>query len=201
MLDRRTFVPLLLLACLSGSGCAGLSKTGQGALVGGGAGAGIGALAAGKGKSGQGALIGAAAGTILGGLVGNDVDQQEKAAAADRLAVAQSRPGQPALTVTDVQALVAKGLSDEIIIQQLRDTRSTFQLSSNDIDFLHTNQVSDRLIRAMQDMKPASVTRVIERPTQVIYREAPPQPIYIRETPPPVYVIQQAPPPPSFGEK
>jgi len=199
MLNRRSIVLLLSLSTLAGSGCSGMSKTAQGAGTGGALGAGFGALAgAGSGKSGKGALIGAAAGTLLGGIVGNDMDQQDKAVAADRLAAAESRPTQQALGVTDVQVLAAKGLSDDLIIAQLRSTRSTFQLSTSDVEWLHTNGVSDRVILAMKEMKPG-VTRVIERqaPTQVIYREVPPPPPVIYAQP--VYVVQPAPPPPGFG--
>lgn len=51
------------------------SKTGQGALIGGAIGAGIGALV--SSKSTQGAIIGAAAGAMAGAAYGNHLDKQE----------------------------------------------------------------------------------------------------------------------------
>lgn len=72
---------ILLSGCLF-SGCASMSNTGKGAMIGGGGGAalgaGIGALA-GKGKGAAiGAAIGAAVGSGTGALIGRRMDKQKK---------------------------------------------------------------------------------------------------------------------------
>ncbi len=81
MKKSNVFVAFMLSASLLLSGCASMSNTAKGALLGGGAGgalgAGIGALA-GKGK---GAIIGAAIGTAVGAgagaLIGKKMDKQK----------------------------------------------------------------------------------------------------------------------------
>lgn len=78
---KKTFVALGLCATLVLSSC-GMSKTGKGALIGGGGGAGVGAgigalIGGGKG-AGIGAGIGAAVGAGVGALIGNKMDKQQK---------------------------------------------------------------------------------------------------------------------------
>jgi chemotaxis protein MotB len=67
---------LLCVVTLSVSMLAGCSWTQRGALIGGAAGAGIGALAAGGNEAGEGALIGLAAGGLAGALIGDQFDQK-----------------------------------------------------------------------------------------------------------------------------
>lgn len=78
---KKSFVALGLCATLMLSGC-GMSKTGKGALIGGGGGAGLGAgigalIGGGKG-AGIGAGVGAAVGAGVGALIGNHMDKQQK---------------------------------------------------------------------------------------------------------------------------
>lgn len=76
-------IALLCGAFLLGeTGCASMTNTGKGALIGGGggaaAGAGIGALIGGKKGALIGSAIGAAVGTGAGTLIGNRMDKQQK---------------------------------------------------------------------------------------------------------------------------
>lgn len=78
---KKSFVALGLCATLLLSSC-GMSKTGKGALIGGGGGAGLGAgigalIGGGKG-AGIGAGVGAAVGAGVGALIGNKMDKQQK---------------------------------------------------------------------------------------------------------------------------
>ena len=77
-------IVLLCLSMIFSSGCSawkGMSKTGQGAAVGGGSGAalgaGVGALAGGGKGAWIGALVGAAVGSGTGALVGRRMDKQQ----------------------------------------------------------------------------------------------------------------------------
>jgi len=73
---------LSVVAC--GVLCAGVvgceTKAGTGALIGGAAGAGIGAIVGhnSHGRTGSGALIGGAVGAIGGALIGNEMDKADK---------------------------------------------------------------------------------------------------------------------------
>ena len=76
---RRVMVGLLGISMLgAGFGCE--SHAGTGALVGGAAGAGIGAIIGhnSHGRTAEGALIGGAVGAIGGGLLGNEADKEDR---------------------------------------------------------------------------------------------------------------------------
>ena len=168
---------LLAVACLS-TGCESMSNTGKGALIGGGAGAGVGALAGG----GKGALVGGLVGSVVGGVVGNDVDQQEKKRQEMRLASAEARAAanqQPRMGLTDVVQMTREGINETVIINQIRSSGSSFQLSNEDIRFLTANGVSSNVIVEMQSRRPT--VRVIRETPQVIYTQ--PAPVYVEQGP------------------
>src|SRR4051794_41745124 len=77
---KRALLSVVALGML-GTGIAGCeSQAGTGALVGGAAGAGIGAIVGhnSHGRTGSGALIGGAVGAIGGALIGNEMDKADK---------------------------------------------------------------------------------------------------------------------------
>ncbi len=76
---RFLTVAALSIASLGSIGCE--TKAGTGALVGGAAGAGLGAIIGNNshGRTGSGALIGGAVGAVGGGLIGNEMDKSDRA--------------------------------------------------------------------------------------------------------------------------
>jgi uncharacterized protein YcfJ len=78
MLKKSLLALCLTAMTLGGVGCE--SKAGTGALVGGAAGAGIGAIIGNNshGRTGSGALIGGAIGAASGALIGNEMDKQDR---------------------------------------------------------------------------------------------------------------------------
>ena len=123
------------------------NNTGSGALIGAGSGALIGGA---NGRGGEGALIGAAVGALAGGLIGNAIDQDQQA----RLRVQAPQTyvrvdqGQP-LGVADVKALARSGINDDVIISQIRNSRTVYHLSAADIIDLRDAGVSNRVIDFM----------------------------------------------------
>lgn len=77
---RGTIATLAVVAvALAMSACAALSKKGQGAIIGAGAGGAIGAVIGNQtGSTARGAIIGAAVGGLAGTIIGNQMDQQAK---------------------------------------------------------------------------------------------------------------------------
>jgi outer membrane protein OmpA-like peptidoglycan-associated protein len=72
--------PLLLLTLFAVTGCASLSQTQEGAILGGGAGAVLGGIIGNQtGSTARGAIIGAAVGGAVGALIGREMDQQAEA--------------------------------------------------------------------------------------------------------------------------
>jgi hypothetical protein len=177
------------------TGCASSSKTAQGAGIGGAIGAGTGALIgkATNGKAGQGALVGGLIGAGVGGLIGNEEDQRDKRATEARVqqAEAQAHAAATQMGIADVIQWAKEGRSDRVIINQIRTTGSTYQLSTEDVRLLSSNGVSDDVITEMQNRRPDMYPRrrlVPVAPAPVIYGP-----------PPPVYVVPAPPPPPGFG--
>ena len=123
------------------------TKTGTGALVG----AGAGALAGGLiGGNATGALVGAGVGALAGGLVGAALDEQ------DRKIMQQNSPSnlnkidnKEQLSLYDVKEMAKNGLSDNVIVGQIKSTNSVFHLTSEEIIDLKKSGVSEPVIEYM----------------------------------------------------
>jgi hypothetical protein len=168
--------------CVGGSGCATMNNTERGALGGGVVGTAAGtAIGAATGRPLLGAGLGAAVGTATGALVGNEADKDEnkRREIAQAAALADAQAQQQRMGIADVIALAQGQHSDQVIINQIRSTRSTFQLTASDLDMLKNAGVSQRVIAEMQASRPALA------PARVVVRE---QPTVIYDSPPPVYV-------------
>jgi hypothetical protein len=121
--------------------------TASGALAGGATGAIIGSAA---GHHGRGGLVGAAVGAVVGGLIGHGMDQEQEARLRAQAPQTLQRveQGKP-LTVGDVKSLAKAGISDDLIISQIRNSRTVYQLSPADIIDLKTAGISDKVIDFM----------------------------------------------------
>jgi hypothetical protein len=158
-----------LLASLGG-GCSCMNNTQQGALAGGALGAGAGALIGStKGKAGIGAVAGGAIGAIGGALVGHAADENQRKTQA---AIAAAN-APPPLSLEEVVRLTANGASDEIIIGQIYNSGSVYNLTPDQIIYLQSNGVRDRVIQVMQQTR--------YRPVRQVYV----QPVYVAPPPPP----------------
>jgi uncharacterized protein YcfJ len=133
------------------------TKAQSGALVGGGAGAGLGAIIGHQsGRAGTGALIGGAVGAAGGYMVGNEMDKKDEREQRAYERSAQDRryqePPPPAgVSRRDVIAWSRQGLSDDIIIDRIERSRSSFRLTAADENELRDNNVSEDVIRAMKN--------------------------------------------------
>ena len=187
----RSGVLLSLVALAAGAGgCSTMDNTTKGAGIGGALGTGAGlAIGAATGNPKTGAVVGGLLGAGVGAAVGNDKDNQiqDKRDVQQATAIANSQ-AQQRMGMTDVIHMVQQGHDEQVIINQIRNSGSTFQLSPNDLDFLKTNNVPSRVIVEMQNSKPSAV---LVRPSrQVVIQE---QPTVIYRDPPPV-VIYRGPP-------
>jgi hypothetical protein len=134
-----------ILIMFSSTSCA--SNTGTGVLAGGIIGAGLGGIA-----GGGGALIGAAVGVRAGGTLGAGLDQH------DRTIMEKSSPRtvdridkQEPLTINDVIKLSQGGISDNTILEYMRNTQSSYRLSQTQIRRLQDAGVSEQVIHYMID--------------------------------------------------
>lgn len=136
-------VGLLLTGCMSPDGRP--DYTASGALAGGAAGALLGSI-----ESRSGAAAGGALGAVVGGLIGHGMDQTQEAElrAQSPQTLQRIEQGDP-LTIADVQALVNAGVGDELILSQIRNSRTVYHLSTADIISLKNSGVSDLVIDYM----------------------------------------------------
>lgn len=139
---NKTFLAVVLILALAVAGCESMGpKATTGTLVG----AGVGAVAGGVighqvGSGPIGAAIGATVGGLAGGMLGNKWDQQDKEA----LAVNPNH-----LTYSSIVNMAKEGLPDDAIISEIQRTHSVYNLTSEIIDYLKKNKVSDKVINYM----------------------------------------------------
>jgi hypothetical protein len=172
---------LALAATVGLTGCVSPNgepdNTGTGALEGGAIGAVSGAAIGGR-NGGEGALIGAAVGAVAGGLIGHLMDQQQQERLHQQAPQTYVRvdQGQP-LGVADVKALARSGINDDVIISQIRNSRTVYHLSAADIIDLRDAGVSNRVIDFMINT-PSSIGGPPATPqaTTVVVTQPPPPP-------------------------
>ncbi|GAB6111672.1 hypothetical protein JCM14713_14300 [Desulfomicrobium salsuginis] len=139
------------LVCVLATGCmypgGRPDYTGSGALGGAAAGAAIGSLAT---HSGQGALLGGAIGAIAGGLIGHGMDAQQEARLQAQAPATYERVREDSpLEVSDVKELARAGVGDDLIISQIRSSRTVYHLDTAEIIDLKNSGVSERVIDFM----------------------------------------------------
>ena len=169
---------VLLAGCYTPDGQP--NRTANGALLGGAAGAGVGALignAAGH-NTAAGAAIGGVVGLMTGAIVGNNMDQaaRDRVRAQAPATLVRVEQGQP-LATADVKALAKAGISDDVIISQIRNSHSVYHLSTAEIIDLKDAGVSPKVIDFMIN----TATTVSEVPAPVpntVVMEAPPTTVY-----------------------
>jgi outer membrane lipoprotein SlyB len=167
---------LMAIFTAAGSGCAHMNNTEKGAVGGGVVGTAAGtAIGAATGRPGLGAVVGGLAGATTGALVGNDIDktEQRNKDIAQAAALADAQAQAQRMGLADVIGLAQAGHSDTVIINQIRSTRSAFQLAPSDLDMLKNAGVSQRVIAEMQAARPAPARVVIREPAPVIYESGP----------------------------
>jgi len=182
------FLSVLAVAAIVVTGCQTYdgqpNRTANGAIIGGAVGATSGAIIgnnAGRGGNGlAGALIGGAVGAIAGGAIGNSMDNDARARLQAQAPMTYQRveQGQP-VTVADVQALARANVGDDIIISQIRSTRTVYHLSATDIIQLRDAGVSQRVIQYMINSGDTVAVAAPAPQPQVVYvQQAPPPPPY-----------------------
>lgn len=157
----------LLPACATPSGQP--DNTASGAVIGGATGAVVGGAAAGA------PIAGALVGAVAGGIVGHGLDQAQEARLKAQAPQTMTRveQGEP-LTTEDVKAMAKAKIGDDLIISQIRNSRTIYHLKTTDIVALKNAGVSESVIDFM-----------INTPTQAqnysvaeVTGSAPPAPIY-----------------------
>ena len=176
-MKRKSYLLVVGMVGISLAGC--MSPTGQpdntasGALGGAAVGAIIGSTAR---HSGPGALVGAAFGAVAGGLIGHSMDQaqQQHLQAQAPQTFQRVDQGLP-LAVADVKALAKAGLSDDLIISQIHNSRTVYHLGTAEIIDLKSSGVREKVIDFMINTPSSAVAQ--EPTATVASTPAPPPPM------------------------
>jgi uncharacterized protein YcfJ len=164
------------------------NNTASGALIGGAMGAIAGAAIGGPRNGGAGALIGAAAGAITGGVIGNSMDQAQAAQLRAQAPQTYERvEQQQPLSISDIKALSAAKVNDDVIISQIVNSHTVFHLSTSDIIDLHNAGVSENVINFMINT-PNLVGGASPAPTTTVVAPPPPPAQTVVLAPGPGYV-------------
>lgn len=154
-----------------GTGCAGMSHTDRGLATGGAVGALAGAALA-RHNPLAGAAIGGAVGAVTGGAIGASEDRAERRMEA-RVAAQQRQ----APTLQEIVTMTGSGVTEDVIVNQIRNSGAVYQLSSQEVVYLQQSGVSPGVIRELQ----ATAYRPVRRAVVV-------QPVYVEPVPPPVSI-------------
>lgn len=177
----RNLILVVVVSLVTCSGCqsfqpntvaGGVLGTAMGGLTGA-------AIGSHQGKAGEGALIGALVGGTTGGVLGNQADRAEAAAASEHQAAIE-HARQQAVSLDQVVQMTRSGLSDDVIINQIRSYGTLVVPTTSDLIVLKSNGVSDRVVAALQS---GVAPRVPVAADSVVVREVVPVPDIIYATP------------------
>ena len=155
----NTVVKNLMICVLLGgiAGCS--SKAGTGAIIGSLGGAAVGGLIGSKdGNAGKGAAIGAGVGALGGAAIGHDQDKKDERKR-DEVPAPTQPPVSTRVTRSDVIEWSQTNITDDVIIDRIQRSGSTFSFSDADVKQLREARVSERVITAMKATATAQAGR------------------------------------------
>lgn len=157
---RKMFLVILSICFVFAfAGCENnKTRVGEGAVIGGllgGAAGGI--IGHQSGNAGAGAGIGIAAGAITGAIIGSQIDKPQKKEQAQNTteSTQNTQTQEPApengqLSIAQVVEMKNQGAKDDEIIAKIHASGSKFNLSTEGINYLKQQGVSQKVIDAMQ---------------------------------------------------
>ena len=188
-MKTRWIVSVLVVSCSVSAVSHAQYQTERGAAIGGIGGALAGAaIGKNNGDTGAGALIGGAVGLVTGAVVGNSVEQKARAQAYQQQRAYQMQMSR-AVSNTDVITMAHNGLSEDVIINHIRENGVQRRPEVSDVILLHKNGVGEATIAAMQ-------TAPVGAPAPVYVA---PAPRYVVPAPAPVIVHEYYAPRPYWG--
>jgi hypothetical protein len=149
-MKRYGYLLVAAVVAITTTGCTNYygepDYTASGALVGGT----TGMIAGSMSRSPAGPLVGAAVGALAGGIIGHGLDQEKEARlrAQAPMTVERIEQNQP-MTLEDVKELNEAGVSDDLIITQIRNSYTVYHLTTANIIDLKDAGVNEKVIDYM----------------------------------------------------
>ncbi|MCB9747495.1 MAG: glycine zipper 2TM domain-containing protein [Candidatus Omnitrophica bacterium] len=137
MKDKQFIILIVLFLTLAG--CETLDdNTKKGAGIGALTGAALGGIIGHQdGHGWEGALIGGAAGAVGGGLIGRQMEKKQMV----------ENPSY--IPLTKIAELAKSGVPSDVIIDEIKQSRSVYSLTAEMIEYLKENDVQDKVIDYM----------------------------------------------------
>ena len=158
----RSLLVLAALTSIGLGGCATQRRT-DGAVFGGLAGTGVGAIVGHQlGNTGAGAVIGGIVGAVTGNAIGGSLDEIEASNRAEIEARLGRPPGPGAVSVYDVVELSQKGVSSATIIRHIQIRGTTGPMGTDDLLLMNNEGVDDAVQQAMMS-PPAPPKKYVRR--------------------------------------
>lgn len=184
----------IVSSCFASSAPSARAQTGEGAALGGVAGAVIGGIVGHQNnETPEGALIGGAIGAVTGGVIGHARAQQQRQQVYGQpvygAAVAQpgvpyyGTPARKPVSIADVITLTRSGVSEGVIINQIHTNGVISLPEVNEVVLMHQQGVSNVVIESMQQANVGS-------PSVPVRAYAAPAPAYVAPAP---VIVEQAP--------
>lgn len=171
----RKLVMFVMATLALTSGCRHMNHTERGAATGGAIGALAGAaIGSETGRGGAGAAIGGIAGAAIGAAVGSEADRDERRIQAAM--AMQSAPVNGPLSMEEVADMARRGIGEDVIRTQIRNSGTVYHLTPSQIAWLHDNGVSDGVINEMQRTAMRRPRPVYVEPVAPVYVMPPPMP-------------------------
>jgi hypothetical protein len=205
---RLAVSALVVSGCLSNFNTDVRAQTGEGAALGGVAGAVIGGIVGHQNdETPEGALIGGAIGAVTGGVIGRARAQSQQrqqiytqpvygsAVAAQPGVPYYSTPARKPVSIADVITLTRSGVSEGVIINQIHTNGVINHPEVNEVVLMHQQGVSNVVIESMQQANIGAPTAPVAAVPVRAY--AAPAPVIIEQSPvivtrpvysPPVYL-------------
>lgn len=149
-MKKNVFVVMAVLVGLFMVGCDSMgANTKKGLGIGGVLGAVAGGVVGHQSGHGvEGALIGGAVGAGAGGLIGSGMDDEAKTQETPAASTASNQ-----LTILKVVDMSREGTPDDVIIDEIQKTGSTFTMDEQTVQYLKDNKVSEKVIGYMMSTK------------------------------------------------
>ncbi len=150
-MNKHSYAFVLGMVVLAVSGCAeNQTRVGEGAGVGGLLGAGVGAIIGHQSGHGmEGALIGGAVGATGGAVAGAQIEKPN-ATARTSTTTPSAAAATTHVSMEQVADWTKAGLTTDDIIAKINASGSTYSLTADDISYLRSKGVSERVIDAMR---------------------------------------------------
>lgn len=151
-MKNNFYVLICLPLLLAGIGCQNTqSRVVEGSVIGGLLGAAAGGIIGHQSHhGGEGAAIGAAAGVVTGAIVGSQIPKDNQSNEQSMETTPEQSINYNQMSISQIIELYKQGANDTMLIEKIHFSKSKYNLTEEDINYLKSQGISQIVIDAMQ---------------------------------------------------